>query len=118
MPEADDVPEDEAARRCAAALATDGADLVADAPTTGRVNLRAAHDGLFLADRGTVDALNAIDPRLTVATLDDTVRVADGALVATVKVIPFFVPEPLAAAWEARAADAGTPLRVWPLSWE
>ena len=109
VPEPGDVGEDEAARRCAAAML--GPHLAADAAVTGRVNLRAATGGVFLADRAAIDALNDIDPRLTVATLDDTARVDPRALVATIKVIPFFVPGAAVAAWEARAAGA---LRLAP----
>lgn len=106
VPGPDDVGEDEAARRCAASLAPPSAMLTADPAATGRVNLRAATDGVFLADRAMIDALNAIDPRLTVATLHDTTRVARGTLVATLKIIPFFAPEASLDAWEARAANA------------
>ena len=109
VPEAGDVGEDEAATRCAAAMLDP--HLLADTATTGRVNLRAGADGLFLADRAVVDALNAIDPRLTLATLPDTTRVTARTLVATVKVIPFFVPDAAVTAWEAAAANA---LRVAP----
>lgn len=113
-PDTEDVPENEAARRCANVFLADDANLAADAATTGRVNLRAAGPGLLLADRGTVDALNAIDPRLTVATLDDTTRVEAGALVGTAKVIPFFAPNAVVTAWEQRARGFGSSLRVVP----
>ena len=113
VPEAGDVAEDDAARRCALALLKPDAGLAADVASTGRVNLRAATDGLLLADRGTVDALNAIDPRLTVATLEDTTRAVAGDLVATAKVIPFYVPDRSVARWEKRAAEARS-LRIAP----
>ena len=118
VPEPGDVAEDEAATRCAAAMLDDRPDphVTADVAATGRVNLRAAKAGVLLADRAAVDALNAIDPRLTVATLPDTARVAQRDLVATLKVIPFFVPGMTVAAWEARAAAAPSvpALRVAP----
>ena len=111
-PEPGDVHEDEAARRCAAAIAVPGSGLVAGEPSTGRVNLRAATDGLLLPDRGAIDRLNALDPRLTVSTLAEA-RVREGELVATVKVIPFFAPGREIARWDERARDA-TPLTALP----
>ena len=113
VPEPGDVPEDEAARRCAAALVTADTNVTADTAATGRTNLRAGVDGLFLARREGIDALNAIDPRLTVATLPDTVRVRERELVATVKVIPFFVPAALVERWE-RSARSANSLHVAP----
>ena len=111
MPEPGDVGEDAAAARCARALAVDGAHLAADAPTTGRVNLRALEDGLFVPSAASIDALNAVDPRLTVATLPEA-RVARGELVATVKIIPFHVREEAVARWMDSAAGGGMAMRV------
>ena len=108
LPEPGDVGEDEAAGRCAAAMLAAGAGLTADSAATGRANLRAAHDGLLVPDRDAIDRLNAIDPRLTVATLAEG-RVTAGELVATVKVVPFHVADALVAAWERLAAPAHPP---------
>ena len=44
-------------------------------------------------NRGLIDAVNAIDPALTVATVQDYTRVAARSLVATIKIIPFGIPE-------------------------
>lgn len=84
-----DIGEDEAAARLAAALA--GGQIRAEAAATGRVNLYATENGLFCADRSAVDAINAIDPGITLATLDDLSEVNDGRMVATVKIIPYAV---------------------------
>ena len=79
LPEPGDVGEDEAATLCAIPLL--GFTLRADRASTGRVNLRAAREGLFIADADAVDRLNGIDPRLTIATLPNASRVREGELV-------------------------------------
>lgn len=87
---ADDIGEDEAAARIAAALA--GPNVRVDAADTGRANLFAETDGLLTVDRAGIDALNAIDPGLTVATLAAFAPAETGRMVATVKIIPFALP--------------------------
>lgn len=87
--EPQDIGEDEAARLIGAAMA--GETLRAATAATGRVNLHAAANGLFVADRALVDAINAVDPGITLATLDTMLEVADGRMVATVKIIPYAV---------------------------
>lgn len=81
-----DLDEDEAARRLAAAIAQD--HLRFSEAATGRVNVYAASDGLFVADRHVVDRVNRIDPAITLACLADHVRVRAGDMVATFKIIP------------------------------
>lgn len=95
-----DLDEDQAAERLAATLAVEG--ISARAPTTGRVNLHAQKAGLFIVDRQAVDAVNAVDPAITMATLPDYSAVSEGQMVATVKIIPFAV----SAAQVDRAASA------------
>ena len=85
-----DVAEDEAARRLAGALA--GEHLRIEAPFTGRCNLFAEADGVFVADAAAIDAVNALDESVTVATLPPMRRVVTGEMAATVKIIPFAVP--------------------------
>ncbi len=91
----EDLSEDTAAARLGAALAPDPAalGLSRSAPFTGRVNLFAERAGLVTVDRAAVDTLNAIDEALTLATLPDATRVAQRQMVATIKVIPYAVPE-------------------------
>ena len=67
--DAEDVHEDEAARRIALVLTGDGIRL--DEAGTGRCNLYAEQAGLFRVDRHAIDALNRLDPGLTVATLPE-----------------------------------------------
>jgi molybdenum cofactor cytidylyltransferase len=88
--EAADVGENEAAAALAAALA--GPHLGPSRPGTGRVNLRAEREGLFVVDRAGIEALNALDEAITLGTLPDETVVAKGEMVATIKIIPFAVP--------------------------
>lgn len=82
-----DAGENEAAAAIAGPLSGNG--IRADAASTGRVNLFAEIDGLFTASKAVVDAVNAISPDITLATLPDFTRVSRGRMVATVKIIPF-----------------------------
>ena len=109
--DAEDVGEDEAARRVAAALR--GENLTVAAAFTGRVNLFAETAGLAVIDTARLDALNLIDEAVTVATLPAFAPVLPGQMVATVKIIPFAVPQPVLDRVAASLADA-PPLRVAP----
>ena len=85
-----DVTEDSAAQTAAHALA--GAGVRVGAPFTGRCNVFAAVDGLFLVSAPDVERFNAVDEALTVATLSSPRAVREGEMLATIKVIPFAVP--------------------------
>ncbi|WP_081853129.1 molybdopterin-binding/glycosyltransferase family 2 protein [Bosea sp. 117] len=105
-----DVPEDTAAARLARAAA--GPATVVDAAFTGRANLRAAAAGVLVVDKASVDAFNAIDEAVTLATLPNFRPVRKGEMIATVKIIPFAVA---GAAVEAAASVAAEGLvRVAP----
>ncbi|HEV7369033.1 molybdopterin-binding/glycosyltransferase family 2 protein [Arenibaculum sp.] len=86
----DDVGEDEAATRLAADLL--GPGLRASAAFTGRVNLFAERPGVLVLDRERLDRFNRIDEAITVATLPPFAAVEPRQMVATVKIIPFAVP--------------------------
>ena len=88
-----DLSEDAAAARIAAALAPDAATLglSVSAPFTGRVNLFAEAPGVLRVERAAVDALNAVDQAITLATLPDHARVKARQMVATVKIIPYAI---------------------------
>jgi len=85
----DDLDEDVAATRIAASMRHHGIE--AKSAATGRVNLHATEAGVFTADRALVDALNAIDPAITLATVAEFKPVEKADMVATVKIIPFAV---------------------------
>jgi molybdenum cofactor cytidylyltransferase len=103
--EAEDVAEDQAARRIAAAIA--GPGVRCDAPFTGRVNLFAEMGGLLVLDRARIDRLNRIDEAITLATLPALDAAEPGRMVATVKIIPFAAPRAAVDAALALAAEAG-----------
>ncbi|MDI7863296.1 molybdopterin-binding/glycosyltransferase family 2 protein [Rhizobiaceae bacterium n13] len=84
-----DIMEDEAASRLAAAIAPD--HLAFSEASTGRVNIHAAVNGLFVADKDMVDRVNRIDPAITLACLNDHSAVHAGDMVATFKIIPLAV---------------------------
>lgn len=88
--EADDVAEDEAARRIASAMC--GSDVRAQEPFTGRANLYAAAHGLCVFDAVRLRAINHLHESLTIATLANHARVSPKQMLATVKIIPFAVP--------------------------
>jgi molybdenum cofactor cytidylyltransferase len=107
----DDVHEDAAAQRLAAALT--GPGIRAEPPFTGRSNLYAETAGVVLIDRAAVDRLNQIDPAITLATVAEYAAVADGQMVATVKIIPFAVGRRAVDAALSAVAGAGV-IRVAP----
>lgn len=108
--EADDVGEDTAAARVAAALC--GSAMHVAEPFTGRANLYADAGGLVEIDAARLGRLNAIDESLTVATVQAFERVARGQMLATVKVITFALPEAIVGAAEAVAREAGGLMHV------
>lgn len=87
--ERDDFDEDAAASAIVSALET--SNVGAKPAATGRVNVHASRDGVFTVDKTLIDALNRIDPSITIATLADYTAVEKGRMVATVKIIPFAV---------------------------
>ncbi len=107
-----DVAEDQAALRLAEALAAPA--LRVDPPFTGRVNLFAQSAGVIRIDKARIDAINAIDEAVTVASLPDWSAVASGQMVATVKIIPFAVPEAALARGVAAAAGETPAFRLSP----
>jgi molybdenum cofactor cytidylyltransferase len=110
--EPDDLGEDEAASRIAVALAGD--HVTVETAATGRCNLFADAAGLLEVDRAGIDALNALDPGITFATLDAHSETVPGRMVATVKIIPFALPRALVDCAVA-SIRAGRPLvRVAP----
>lgn len=93
--EAEDVAEDAAAARLAAAIVPDpqAQGLHVGGAGTGRVNLKAAQAGVVNVDADAINAMNRIDPMLTLATLRPWQRVDAGQMVATIKIISYAVAE-------------------------
>jgi len=86
-----DVAEDPAATRLARAVAGDG--LTTSTATTGRVNLHAATDGLVVIDTAGVHRLNGVNEAVTLATIPPWQPITARTMVATIKIIPFAVPD-------------------------
>lgn len=87
--DADDVTEDEAAGQIAGVLLVEGVET--KPAGTGRANLHAKAAGVFTVDRVLIDAINRVDPAITIATVAEYAAVEAGQMVATVKIIPFAV---------------------------
>lgn len=85
-----DMHEDEAAKKIADALA--GSSVRVENASTGRANIFAETAGVLLVDAPGVNAINRIDPAITVATLPEHEAVEAGRMIATVKIIPYAVP--------------------------
>lgn len=108
----DDIHEDEAAKRVAhwatAPFIEQGE------PFTGRSNLFARKAGILRVNREIVDALNAVDPRITIASLPDYEPVEAGRMIATAKIIPFAVPDCQLEA--ALSVSHASPLEIKPFN--
>ena len=93
--EADDIHEDEAATRLAQALVPDpeAQGLRLSKATTGRVNLIATGAGIAQINVEAVNALNAVHPMITLATVPAWHRCDPDTMVGTVKIISYGVPE-------------------------
>ncbi|MFM2422992.1 MAG: hypothetical protein RL291_1522 [Pseudomonadota bacterium] len=110
--ETSDIPEDQAAKSLAAAVARGGLAVRCAEPFTGRANIVATAHGLLVLDRARLEALNALDERITIATLEPFAVVAPETLVATIKIIPFAVPTTVLAAAEKILTGATPALAV------
>ncbi len=107
-----DVPENEAARRLAAAACAPGA--VAGGAAAGRVNLLAEAAGVVQIRQEALLRINLLDG-LTIATRPAHSPTAARKRVATIKIIPFAVPEGRLAEAERIARAAGGVAGVRPL---
>lgn len=95
---ADQIHEDDAARRISAAAA--GPGLKMSIPSEGRVNLIAEYPGVLKVDVPALHSLNAIQD-VVFATLHGNHRVEAGQPVAGTRVIPLVVPDATVAQAEA-----------------
>jgi molybdenum cofactor cytidylyltransferase len=109
--EAEDVGEDEAAGRLAQAVAADGVRV--ERPFTGRSNLFAREAGILVVDAAVINAVNAVDEAVTLATLPAFKPVVAGEMVGTVKIIPYGVAGAVLDRALARVSGGGA-VRVAP----
>lgn len=84
-----DIEENAAALKIAEALEWFG--VRAGPASTGRVNFYADKPGLVSVNADLINAINSVDPSVTVATLKPHERVEQEQMVATIKIIPFAV---------------------------
>lgn len=91
----EDIGEDDAALRLARSLVPDPgqAGLRLGQAATGRVNIMATAPGIVEIVTERIHALNAVHPMITVATVAPFARMSERAMVATVKIISYGVPE-------------------------
>jgi molybdenum cofactor cytidylyltransferase len=109
-----DVGEDDAAARLAAAISGDF--IVPRPPFTGRVNMHASRRGVLIVDRDRLDRINLVDEAITVATLEPFALVGADDMAATVKIIPFSVPETELQRCIQVASGESPLLRIAPLA--
>ena len=108
QPGAADVGEDVAARRLALAVAGPGLEVTE--AFTGRVNLLAQGPGVVQMNVAALEAVNAVHPMITIATVPPWQQMRQGGMVATIKIISYAVPEADLALAVAAAGDAAVAL--------
>jgi molybdenum cofactor cytidylyltransferase len=84
--------EDAAAQALAAAFVPDIAGLRLTVAHTGRVNVIATAPSILRCDIAAIEAVNAINPMITIATQPQFQRVVSGDMIATIKIISYGVP--------------------------
>lgn len=87
----DDVGEDDAAAALARAVLGQATGLKVTVPFTGRVNLLAEGPGVVQLDVAALEAINRVDPMITIATVPPWQQMAKGGMVATIKIISYGV---------------------------
>ncbi|MDL2307105.1 molybdopterin-binding protein [Desulfovibrio sp. OttesenSCG-928-C06] len=107
----DQVHEDDAARRMAAAIA--GTGTTHGEPREGRIDLRAAHQGLFSVNLELLTRLNSI-PYVTIATRHTLQEVQPEDSLIGVRVTPLAVPESTVDAVESCCRESGPLAKVIP----
>lgn len=111
--EAGDVDEDTAALRLGQAIMGNGLRL--SSPATGRTNLYADNLGLLRIDVARLDQLNQLEG-ITLATLPAHTAVREGKMVATLKILPYALPEAIVQSAERVAAEGESLLYLNALS--
>lgn len=102
-----DVDENRAAHRIAQAVMGQG--LRPSGPSTGRVNLYTDKLGLLRVDVARLSQLNEFEG-VTVATLPTHTAVGEGKMAATIKILPYAIPEATVQAAETLAAGKADPI--------
>ncbi|MCY4301469.1 MAG: molybdopterin-binding protein [Aestuariivita sp.] len=104
----DDLHENQAADVLAAAVVPDpdGVHLRATDAFTGRVNFIATQPGVVVLDVLALEEFNSVDPMISIATVPQFQQVAEGNMVATIKIISYGVDQKKVAAAQAAVNGA------------
>ena len=98
-----DIDENAGAAKLAQALC--GPGLRMSNPFTGRVNLLSDGPGVVVMDRAALEAVNAVHPMITLATVPPHQQMGENGMVATIKIISYAVPADAVEAACAAAAE-------------
>jgi len=107
--EADDIGENQAARRVAEAVCGPGLEI--SGASSGRANLLSGQTGILRVDVDALERINSCNG-ITLATLINHSPVRPRQITATVKVIPYAVPEATVHTVEVIGASSGPIVRV------
>ncbi len=89
VPEEGDIHEDEAAEAISSAI--DKNHIYADKASTGRVNFKSQSLCLVRYDRDFIKEVNLVDESIAFSIVEHNQLLAEGDLIATLKIIPFFM---------------------------
>lgn len=112
IPDVIDVSEDAVAERLICSISR-WDNCVGKRTNGGRFNLFASADGLVDFKRADIESFNTVAEEITLATCLPYTPVYKGDHIATLKIIPFCVPEPLVLAAEAILQQVNFNLRPW-----
>ncbi len=107
-----DIGENHAAERIARSVCGDGVQTTR--PNVGRVNLLASGLSVLRVDASRLALINECEG-ITLATLPSHTVIQPRKIVATIKVIPFALPETVLCEAEAIAAESGPVIQLYPL---
>ena len=89
VPDEGDIHEDEAAEAISSAI--DKNHIYADKASTGRVNFKSQSLCLVRYDRDLIKEVNLVDESIAFSIVEHNQLLAEGDLIATLKIIPFFM---------------------------
>jgi molybdenum cofactor cytidylyltransferase len=112
--EASDLLEDDAADQLAAAVC--GTNLSKAAAFTGRCNLFAETDGLVIYDPQRLNGFNLVDESITLGVVPPYQMVTKGQMVATLKIIPFALPQTVVTIAQSVAGKTEPLIKVAPFN--
>jgi len=109
-----DILEDDAADQLATAVC--GTNLSKAAAFTGRCNLFAETDGLVIYDPQRLNGFNLVDESITLGVVPPYQMVTKGQMVATLKIIPFALPQTMVTFAQSIAGKSERLIQVAPFN--